>query len=104
MTDLGYIKRMSIDNFKSQNRGGKGIKGITTIDNDFVEDILMTTTHNYVMFFTNTGRVYRLKAYQIPEASRTSRGMAIVNLLQLAPGEKISAMIPVKDFEDEEKK
>ena len=85
MTDLGYIKRMSIDNFKSQNRGGKGIKGITTIDNDFVEDILMTTTHNYVMFFTNTGRVYRLKAYQIPEASRTSRGMAIVNLLQLAP-------------------
>ncbi len=103
MTNLGYIKRMSIDNFKSQNRGGKGIKGITTIDNDFVEDILMTTTHNYVMFFTNTGRVYRLKAYQIPEASRTSRGMAIVNLLQLAPGEKISAMIPVKDFEDEDK-
>ncbi len=103
MTNLGYIKRMSIDNFKSQNRGGKGIKGITTIDNDFVKDILMTTTHNYVMFFTNTGRVYRLKAYQIPEASRTSRGMAIVNLLQLAPGEKISAMIPVKGFEDEEK-
>ena len=103
MTDFGYIKRMSIDNFKAQNRGGKGIKGITTIENDFVEDILMTTTHNYVMFFTNTGRVYRLKAYQIPEASRTSRGMAIVNLLQLAPGEKISAMIPVKDFEDEEK-
>ena len=103
MTSLGYIKRMSIDNFKSQNRGGKGIKGITTIENDYVEDILMTTTHNYVMFFTNTGRVYRLKAYQIPEASRTSRGMAIVNLLQLAPGEKISAMIPVKSFEDEEK-
>ncbi|MCR5670267.1 MAG: DNA gyrase subunit A [Butyrivibrio sp.] len=103
MTNLGYIKRMSIDNFKSQNRGGKGIKGITTIENDFVEDILMTTTHNYVMFFTNTGRVYRLKAYQIPEASRTSRGMAIVNLLQLAPGEKISAMIPVTGFEDEEK-
>ncbi len=103
MTNLGYIKRMSIDNFKSQNRGGKGIKGITTIDNDFVEDILMTTTHNYIMFFTNTGRVYRLKAYQIPEASRTSRGMAIVNLLQLAPGEKISAMIPVKGFEDENK-
>ena len=103
MTNLGYIKRMSIDNFKAQNRGGKGIKGITTIDNDFVEDILMTTTHNYVMFFTNTGRVYRLKAYQIPEASRTSRGMAIVNLLQLAPGEKITAMIPVKDFEDKDK-
>ncbi|WP_035784426.1 DNA gyrase subunit A [Butyrivibrio sp. MC2021] len=103
MTDLGYIKRMSIDNFKAQNRGGKGIKGITTIDNDFVEDILMTTTHNYIMFFTNTGRVYRLKAYQIPEASRTSRGMAIVNLLQLAPGEKISAMIPVTGFEDESK-
>ncbi|MDC7293172.1 MULTISPECIES: DNA gyrase subunit A [unclassified Butyrivibrio] len=103
MTDLGYIKRMSIDNFKAQNRGGKGIKGITTIDNDFVEDILMTTTHNYIMFFTSTGRVYRLKAYQIPEASRTSRGMAIVNLLQLAPGEKISAMIPVTGFEDETK-
>nr|WP_024866087.1 DNA gyrase subunit A [Butyrivibrio sp. FCS014] len=103
MTNLGYIKRMSIDNFKSQNRGGKGIKGITTIENDFVEDILMTTTHNYVMFFTNTGRVYRLKAYQIPEASRTSRGMAIVNLLQLAPGEKISAMIPVQGFEDDDK-
>ncbi|MEE3469115.1 MAG: DNA gyrase subunit A [Butyrivibrio hungatei] len=103
ITNLGYIKRMSIDNFKSQNRGGKGIKGITTIDNDFVEDILMTTTHNYVMFFTNTGRVYRLKVYQIPEASRTSRGMAIVNLLQLAPGEKITAMIPVKGFEDESK-
>ena len=103
MTNLGYIKRMSIDNFKAQNRGGKGIKGITTIDNDFVEDILMTTTHNYVMFFTNTGRVYRLKVYQIPEASRTSRGMAIVNLLQLAPGEKITAMIPVKGFEDEDK-
>ncbi|MCR5404199.1 MAG: DNA gyrase subunit A [Butyrivibrio sp.] len=101
MTNLGYIKRMSIDNFKSQNRGGKGIKGITTIDNDFVEDILMTTTHTYVMFFTNTGRVYRLKAYQIPEASRTSRGMAIVNLLQLSPGEKISAMIPVTGFDDE---
>ncbi|MBQ9590881.1 MAG: DNA gyrase subunit A [Butyrivibrio sp.] len=103
MTNLGYIKRMSIDNFKAQNRGGKGIKGITTIENDFVEDILMTTTHNYIMFFTNTGRVYRLKAYQIPEASRTSRGMAIVNLLQLAPGEKISAMIPVKGFDDESK-
>ena len=104
MTNLGYIKRMSIDNFKSQNRGGKGIKGITTIENDFVEDILMTSTHNHVMFFTNTGRVYRLKAYQIPEGSRTSRGMAIVNLLQLAPGEKISAMIPVTGgFEDEQK-
>ena len=100
MTNLGYIKRMTIDNFKSQHRGGKGIKGMQTIEDDFIADLLMTTTHHYIMFFTNFGRVYRLKAYEIPEASRTSRGTAIINLLQLNPGEKISAIMPVKDYEE----
>ena len=100
MSRLGYVKRMTVDNFKSQNRGGKGIKGITTINDDYIEDLLMTTTHNYIMFFTNTGRVYRLKAYEVPEAGRTARGTAIVNLLQLAPGEKISAMIPIKEYDE----
>ena len=85
MTKLGYIKRMTVDNFRSQNRGGKGIKGMQTIEDDYIEELLMTTTHHYLMFFTNTGRVYRLKAYEIPEASRTARGTAIVNLLQLQP-------------------
>ncbi len=101
MTSLGYIKRMSVDNFSVQNRGGKGIKGITTIENDYIEDLLMTTTHNYVMFFTNMGRVYRLKAYEIPEGSRNARGTAIVNLLQLSPEEKITATIPIKGYEDD---
>ena len=100
MTSLGYIKRMGVDNFHAQNRGGKGIKGISTIENDYVEDLLMTKTHNHILFFTNFGRVYTLKAYRIPEASRTSRGVAIVNLLQLAPNEKISAIIPIKGFEE----
>ena len=102
MTNLGYIKRMTVDNFKSQNRGGKGIKGMQTIEEDFIADLLMTTTHHYVMFFTNFGRVYRLKAYEIPEAGRTARGTAIINLLQLAPEEKISAIIPVKEYEENE--
>ncbi len=101
MTNLGYIKRMSVDNFKSQNRGGKGIKGMQTIEEDFIEDLLMTTNHHYVMFFTNTGRCYRLKAYEIPEAGRTARGTAIVNLLQLQPGEKITAIIPMKEIDNE---
>ena len=101
MTNLGYIKRMSIDNFKSQNRGGKGIKGMQTIEEDYIEDLFMATTHHYIMFFTNTGRVYRLKAYQIPEAGRTARGTAIVNLLQLLPGEKITAIIPMKEFDED---
>ena len=101
MTNLGYIKRMTVDNFKAQNRGGKGIKGMQTIEDDFIADLLMTTTHHYVMFFTNFGRVYRLKAYEIPEAGRTARGTAIINLLQLSAGEKISAIIPVKDYEDD---
>ena len=114
MTKLGYIKRMSmdtfksqnrggkrmtVDNFRSQNRGGKGIKGMQTIEDDYIEELLMTTTHHYLMFFTNTGRVYRLKAYEIPEASRTARGTAIVNLLQLQPGEKITAVIPMRKYE-----
>ena len=98
MTKLGYIKRMSVDNFKAQNRGGKGIKGKQTIEDDYIEELLMMNTHHYLMFFTNTGKVYRLKGYEIPEASRTARGTAIVNLLQLAPEEKITAMIPVKEY------
>ena len=99
MTKLGYIKRMTVDNFRSQNRGGRGIKGMQTIDDDYIEELLMTTTHHYLMFFTNTGRVYRLKAYEIPEAGRTARGTAIVNLLQLMPGERITAVIPMRKFE-----
>ena len=102
MTKLGYIKRMSHDTFKSQNRGGKGIKGMQTLKEDYVEELFMTHTHHYIMFFTNTGRVYRLKGYEIPEASRTSRGTAIVNLLQLMPGEKISAVIPIEEYKDGE--
>ena len=98
MTKLGYIKRMSLDNFRAQNRGGKGIKGMETIDEDYIEELLMTTSHHYMMFFTNTGRVYRMKAYEIPEASRTARGTAIINLLQLQPGEKITAVIPIKEY------
>ena len=98
MTNLGYIKRMTPDNFKSQNRGGKGIKGMQTIEDDYIEDILMTTTHHVILMLTNKGRVYKLKAYEIPEASRTARGTAIVNLLQLMPGEKISAIVPVRQL------
>ena len=100
MTKLGYIKRMTIDNFKSQSRGGRGIKGMQTVENDYIEELLMTNTHHYLMFFTNMGRVYRLKAYEIPEASRTARGTAIINLLQLAPEEKITAMIPIKEYKE----
>ena len=100
MTNLGYIKRMTMDNFHSQNRGGKGIKGMSTINDDYIEDLLMTNTHNDVMFYTNLGRVYRLKGYEIPEAGRTARGTAIINLLQLQPGEKISAMIPLTSIEE----
>jgi len=101
MTNLGYIKRMTVDNFKAQNRGGKGIKGMQTIEDDFITELLMTTTHHYLMFFTNRGRVYRIKTYEIPEAGRTARGTAIVNLLQLEAGEKISAMIPLKEYEED---
>ena len=101
MTKLGYIKRMSVDNFKSQHRGGKGIKGMQTIDDDYIENMLMTTTHHYIMFFTNKGRVYRLKVYEIPECGRTARGTAIINLLQLVPGEKITAAITIREYEEE---
>ena len=100
MTSLGYIKRMTVDNFKAQNRGGKGIKGMQTIEDDYIEDLLMTTNHHYLNFFTNFGRVYRLKAYEIPEAGRTARGTAIINLLQLSAGEKITAMIPIKEYDE----
>ena len=101
MTKLGYIKRMTIDNFRSQNRGGKGIKGMQTIEDDYIEELLMTTTHHFLMFFTNTGKVYRLKVYEIPEASRTARGTAIINLLQLTPGEKITAVIPIREYKED---
>lgn len=101
MTHLGYIKRMTVDNFRSQNRGGKGIKGMQTLEEDFIEEIFMTTTHHYIMFFTNFGRVYRLKAYEIPEAGRTARGTAIINLLLLLPDEKITAVITMKEFFEE---
>ena len=101
MTKVGYIKRMSTDNFKAQHRGGKGIKGMETIEDDYIVEMLMTTSHHNLMFFTNTGRVYRIKAYEIPEASRTSRGTAIINLIPLQPDEKITAMIPIKEYEDD---
>ena len=103
-TNIGYIKRMTPDNFKSQHRGGRGIKGMQTLDNDYIKDLFMTTTHHSLMFMTNTGRAYKLKAYEIPEAGRTSRGTAIINLLQLQPGENITAVIPVdvKNINDEE--
>ena len=98
MTRLGYIKRMTIDNFHSQGRGGRGIRGMQTLQDDFIEELLMTTTHHYLLFFTNTGRVYRLKVHEIPEAGRNARGTAIINLLQMAPGERITAVIPLQDY------
>ena len=101
ITHLGYIKRMTVDNFKAQHRGGKGIKGMQTIEEDYIEDMFMTTTHHYIMFLTNKGRAYRIKAYEIPEASRTARGIAIINLLQLQPGEKVTAGIALKEFDEE---
>ena len=100
MTKVGYIKRMSTDNFKAQHRGGKGIKGMDTIEDDYIVEMIMTTSHHYLMFFTNTGRVYRIKAYEIPEASRTSRGTALINIIPLQPEEKITAMIPIKEYEN----
>ena len=100
MTKKGYIKRMTVDNFRSQHRGGKGIKGMQTLEDDFIEELLMTTTHHYLMFFTNMGKVYRLKAYEIPEAGRTARGTAIVNLLLLQSGEKITSVIPIREFKE----
>ncbi len=101
MTKLGYIKRMSVDNFKSQHRGGKGIKGMQTIDDDYIERMVMTTTHHDIMFFTNKGRSYKIKAYEIPESGRSARGTAIINLIQLMPGERITAMITMSELDDE---
>ena len=98
MTKLGYIKRMTIDTFKSQNRGGKGIKGMQTLQDDYIDELIMANTHSYMMFFTNQGRVYSLKSYEIPEAGRTARGTAIVNLLQLQPEEKINAVIALDEY------
>ena len=100
MTKMGYIKRMTVDNFRSQNRGGKGIKGMQTIEDDYIDELLMTTTHHFLLFFTNMGRVYRMKAYEIPEASRTARGTAIINLLQLQPEESITAVIPIREYKE----
>ena len=102
MTRMGYVKRMTPDNFKSQNRGGKGIKGMQTIEEDNIEDLFMTDTHQFMLFFTNMGRVYRLKAYEIPEASRTARGTNIINILQLQPGEKVTAGITLDDYADDQ--
>ena len=99
MTKLGYIKRMPKDTFKVQNRGGKGIKGMNIIDNDIIDEIFLTNTHNFIMFFTNMGRVYRMKGYEIPESGRNARGVAIVNLLQLLPNEKVTAIIPITGFD-----
>lgn len=100
MTKLGYIKRMSADNFRAQHRGGRGIRGMDTIDNDYIEEMFMTTSHHFLLFFTNSGKVYRMKAYEIPEAGRTARGTAIINLLHLDSGEKITAVIPIKDYKE----
>lgn len=99
MSNLGFIKRMTVDNFNVQNRGGKGIKGMSTINDDFTTEVFMTTTHHYLMFFTNFGRAYRMKAYNIPEASRTARGTAMVNLLQLQPGEYVTAGLALRNYD-----
>ena len=99
ITNMGYVKRMTLDNFKSQNRGGRGIKGLSTLDEDYIEDLFMTSSHAYLLFFTNKGRVYRLKGYEIPEGGRNSRGIAIVNLIAMQPEEKISAVIPIESFD-----
>ena len=101
MTHYGYIKRLPADTYKSQKRGGKGITGLTTRENDFVEDLFTVSTHDYILFFTNKGKTYRLKAYEIPEAGRQAKGMAIVNLLQLGPDEKVTAGIQIKQYTDD---
>jgi DNA gyrase subunit A len=100
-TQLGYIKRMTVDNFRNQNRGGRGIKGMQTIEDDAVADVMMTMSHDTLLFFTNKGRAYRLKAYELPEASRTARGTALVNLLMLQPDEHVTTVIPIRDFHKE---
>ena len=100
-TQLGYVKRMTVDNFRNQNRGGRGIKGMQTIEDDAVADVMMTMSHDTLLFFTNKGRAYRLKAYELPEAGRTARGTAIVNLLMLQPDEHVTTVIPIRDFQKE---
>ncbi len=101
MTHLGYIKRMPISVYKNQHRGGKGMKGVSTREEDFVEDIFIAATHSYLFFFTNKGKVYRLKTYEVPESSRTARGTALVNLLQLGPDEKITAGVPIREYKED---
>ena len=101
LTHAGYIKRISVDTYRSQKRGGKGLTAMSTREDDFVEHLFVTSTHNYIMFFTNLGRVFRIKTYELPEASRTAKGTAIVNLLQLSQGEKITAAMPVEDYNAE---
>ncbi len=101
ITQLGYIKRIPLDTYKNQNRGGKGIIGVHTIEEDFIKQLFVTTNFNYIMFFTNKGKAYRIKGYRVPEAGRTARGTAIVNLLELDKDEKITAVFPIKEFEDE---
>lgn len=100
LTHSGYTKRLPVDTYKSQHRGGRGISGMSTREEDFVEHLFTTTTHHTLLFFTSKGNVYKLRGYQIPEASRQAKGMAIVNLLPIESGEKVTAMIPIKDFED----
>ena len=102
LTHFGYIKRMPVDTYKSQRRGGKGISGLTTREDDFVKQIFNASTHDIILFFTNKGKLYKLRGFDIPEAGRTAKGTAIVNLLQLDPGEKIAAVIPLKSFADAE--
>ncbi|MBN7773357.1 DNA gyrase subunit A [Clostridium aminobutyricum] len=101
LTHLGYIKRVSVDTYKTQRRGGKGITGLTTRENDFVKNMIMTSTHDYLMFFTNTGKAHKIKAYEIPEASRTAKGMPAVNFLNLMQRERITAVIPIKEFAED---
>ena len=100
MTHFGYVKRLPSSTYKSQHRGGRGISGLSTRDEDFVENIFVTSSHNYILFFTNKGRMYKLKTYQIPEAGRQAKGSAIVNLLPIEKDEKITAVIPIKEFEE----
>jgi len=101
LTHLGYIKRVPVDTYKSQRRGGKGVTGITTRENDFVKNLIMTSTHDYLMFFTNTGKAHKIKAYEIPEATRTAKGTPAVNFLNLMQRERITAVIPIKEFAED---
>ena len=101
LTHLGYIKRVPENTYKAQRRGGKGIVGLTTRDTDFVKDLIITSTHDYLMFFTDLGKVYKIKAYEIPEASRTAKGTPVINFLNLDQGERVTAVIPVKEFADD---